>query len=507
MKKIIHLITLLFLTSIYAQPIIEWQKCLGGTNFDSTGLVVQILDGGYIIAGATYSNDGDVSNNNGISDIWVVKLSSLGTLEWENNYGGTEFESISFIEHTMDGGYIISGATESNDGDVSSNHGELDAWILKISSEGVIEWQKSLGGSGIDLAHNIKQTLDGGYIVAGLSHSNDGDLTVNHGLSDVWVLKLSNLGVIEWQKSFGGSQNDYTGSIFLTQDGGIIVAGGTESNDGDVLDNHGETDVWLLKLSSLGNLEWQKSLGGSNYERPSSILQTSDAGFILTAQSNSNDGDVSGNHGLEDIWVVKLTNTGSIEWQKSFGGTGIENPETILQILDGGYIISGRSTSNDGDVSGNHGEADAWIIKITNNGTVEWQKCYGGSNTETSIIKPTLDGGFVFGGSTNSNDGDVSGNHGFYDGWIVKLSSILSINKIVKNKTILLYPNPVKNNLHFRIDSQFLQKPFIIYNLLGKKVKNGDCTKKDNRIDVSELKQGIYFIKIGKKDMLKFIKK
>jgi hypothetical protein len=346
---------------------ISWQKTFGGSNSDYANFVQQTTDGGYIIAGGSASNDGDVSDNHGKFDFWIVKLTSTGELEWQKSLGGSANDYASSIQQTTDGGYIIAGYSGSNDGDVSGNHGKRDSWIMKLTSTGELEWQKSLGGSNTDYANCIQQTTDGGYIIAGYSESNDGDVSGNRGYDDYWIVKLTSTGELEWQKSLGGSANDYASSIQQTTDGGYIIAGSSGSNDGDVLGNHGERDSWILKLTSIGKLEWQKSLGGSCLDRAISIRQTTDGGYIIAGYSESNDGDVSGNHGSYDSWIVKITSTGELEWQKSLGGSNSDYARFIQQTTDGGYIIAGGTDSNDVDVSGNQGERDYWIVKIYEN--------------------------------------------------------------------------------------------------------------------------------------------
>jgi gliding motility-associated-like protein len=332
---------------------------------DGGGSIQQTNDGGYIVAGTSYSNDGDVSGNHGEADAWVVKLSSIGAIEWQKSLGGSGYDGSNFIQQTNDGGYILAAKSLSNDWDVSGNHGSGDCWVVKLSNIGAIEWQKSLGGSGSDGGHSIQQTNDGGYIVAGTSNSNDGDVSGNHGGLDYWVVKLTSVGAIEWQKSLGGSASEQSFSIELTNDGGYILSGFSESNDGDVSGNHGYIDYWVVKLSNIGTIEWQKSLGGSSAEMAFSIQQTNDGGYVVAGYSMSNDGDVSNTIGFVDSWVVKLTSIGAIEWQKSLGGLSVETANAIQQTNDGGYIVGGYSTSNDGDVSGNHGDHDYWVVKLS----------------------------------------------------------------------------------------------------------------------------------------------
>jgi len=407
-----------------AAPDVEWQKRLGGSLDDGAFSIRQTNDGSYIFAGGTYSNDGDVSGNHGGQDAWIVKLNASGELEWQKCLGGSGNDFANSILHTSDGGYIFAGFTQSNDGDVSGNNGGQDAWIVKLNASGETEWQKCLGGSDNDEALSIQQTSDGGYIFAGFTQSNDGDVSGNHGGQDAWVVKLNASGEIVWQRCFGGSGDDMAFSIQLTNDGGYILAGNTDSNDGDVSGNHsgnyGGRDVWIVKLNSSGEKEWQKCLGGFYDDGDvSSIQQTNDGGYIFAGATQSNDGDVSGNNGGWDTWIVKLNELGEMVWQKCLGGSDDDAAIIIQLTSDGGYIFAGFTQSNDGDVSGNHVGRDAWIVKLNASGETEWQRCSGRFDDDVALsIQQTSDGGYVFAGWTYFKGGDVLNR----DAWIVKLA-------------------------------------------------------------------------------------
>ena len=448
-------------TLVFAQPSIVWQKCLGGSRNEvffwetPDESIQQTSDGGFIVACGTWSNDGDVSGNHGNADYWVVKLNSSGIIEWQKCLGGSDDEEAYSIQQTTDGGFIVAGYSKSNDGDISGHHGSTvysDYWVVRLNSSGNIVWQKSLGGSQSDRAHSIKQTSDGGFIVAGYSLSNDIDVSGNHGHADYWVVKLNSSGRIEWQKSLGGSGTDYAYSIQQTADGGFIVAGKSYSNDGDVSGNHGYSDYWIVKLDSSGDIEWQKSLGGSHPEEAYSIQQTSDGGFIVAGYSESNDGDISGHHGrtiYSDYWVVRLNSSGNIVWQKSLGGSQSDRAYSIKQTSDGGFIVAGLTWSDDGDVSENYGGRDYWLVKLNSSGRIEWQKSLGGSQSDRGYsVQQTADGGFIVGGCSNSNDDDVSGNHGSNDYWVVKLSPVgVSENAIVPEQfAVSVFPNPFNSS-------------------------------------------------------------
>lgn len=347
------------------------------------------------------------------------------SIQWQKSLGGTGVDFGNSIQRTSDGGYIIGGSSISNDVDVSGNHSKsFDIWIAKTNSNGDIQWQKSFGGSQSDNAYSeIQQTVDGGYIVAGTSDSNDGDVTGNHyGLLgnsiDYWVVKFDNFGNIQWQKSLGGSSDDYAYAIKQTTDGGYLVAGSTMSNDGDVSGNTSSThpNAWIVKLDNSGNLQWEKSLGGSQWDEIRSFQQSTDGGYIFAGTSYSNDGDVGGHHGTtdtSDAWIVKLDTDGNLVWQKSLGGNNHDGLYSIQKTTDGGYITVGFSFSNDNDVSENRGAADYWIAKLDDNGNIQWQKSYGGSSGDFALsVQQTLNGGYIIAGESLSDDGDVSGHHG-----------------------------------------------------------------------------------------------
>ncbi|PWU01906.1 MAG: hypothetical protein C5B52_06465 [Bacteroidetes bacterium] len=410
-------------------PNIEWQKCYGGTYGENASSVEQTSDGGYIVAGWSDSRDYDVSSNHGKNDFWVLKLNSAGVIQWQKAYGGSGNDEARVIHQSSDGGFLIAGGSDSkNDGDVTSSHMGFDFWLVKTGSSGNILWQKTYGGSGNDYAYTMRQTPDNGYVIAGYSESADGDATVNHGLKDFWIIKLNSIGIIQWQKSYGGSKDDIAYSIQNTMDGGYVVAGKTESNDGDASGNHGGSDFWVIKLDGSGALKWQKVLGGSKEDSAQSIQQTSDGGFIIAGTTNSNDFDVSGLHGVpSDAWLVKLSATGNLEWQECLGGTSTEGAYEIETNSDGTNIICGYSKSLDGAYACNLGVEDFWIVKTNPNGKILWQRTIGGNHfDEAHSVKATGDGGFIMVGLTYSTT--IPGYHPGLgndagDDWIVKLAT------------------------------------------------------------------------------------
>lgn len=214
--------------------------------------------------------------------------------------------AVSAIE-TVDKGYFIGGESLSRNGNVTGNHGGFDYWVVKLNSQGELVFEKSLGGSKDEPLNSAIQTRDGGYLLIGSTESNDGNVTGNHGGLDYWIVKLDSAGLIEWQKCFGGSSYEKAYSAVMSPTGGYAVAGSTHSTDGDVSENHGAQDYWLISINSLGTLEWEKCFGGSNYDYGFNLILNTDQSYCITGISESIDGDVSGNHGWWDYWLVQVS--------------------------------------------------------------------------------------------------------------------------------------------------------------------------------------------------------
>lgn len=509
MKKILLLAIILISYYSIAQPSIQWQKCLGGSDIDVANSIQCTNDGGFIVVGSTRSNNGNVSGNNGNQDVWIVKTSSSGSIEWQKCIGGSNDDGARSITITPDGGYIVAGYTYSNNGDVTGNHGNTDIWVVKLSSLGVIQWQKCYGGTEEDWPNSILLTTDSGFIISGFTSSNDGDVIGNHGSWEAWVFKINQLGILEWQRCYGGSNEDFANSIYPTTDGNYVIAGYTGSFDGDVLGHLGSSDAWVVKIADTGSILWQKCLGSYNADEANKIVQTPDGGFLMVGNTNSIEGDVSGNHGgFRDSWVVKISSLGAIQWQRCLGGSGIDYGNSILLTVDGGAIIGNITTSSDGDVSGYFGGGgyDIWLVKLDGLGNIEWQKCIGGSGTEyLTGLNPTIHNGYVIAGSTNSINGDVSGSQGGDDAWVVKLSSALGI-ETHSNIGVTLYPNPGTNVVTLKLNINFGNLPYIVTDIEGKIIMQGTVSENNSTINIEHLSKGVYFITVADNQSVKFIK-
>jgi len=402
---------------------IAWQKSFGGSGEDVAVSLQPTDDGGYIAVGETTSTNGDITVSYGMTDVWIVKVDAGGEKEWVKTIGGSMDDRVTCIEQLSDGTLLLSGFTWSHDGDFSDNPYNYAIWNLQIDKDGSVLWKRSYQGNAASFAMDGKETPDGGMIMIGHSYSVPGNPDY-HGGYDVLVVKTDAYANITWERLLGGSGDDFGDSILPVPGGGYIAIGYTNSDDGDVSGNHGSYDAWLFRLDAAGNLLWQKCLGGSLYEEGREIFITPDGNFAFLGFSNSNDGDVSGNHGSFDYWWVMVDQDGRILAQKCFGGSDYDHAYDLEMTDDENFVAIGVSYSDDGEVGRNAGNGDYWVVAFDRTGALLWEQTYGGSGPDRGqTIKPDPSAGglFFLVGDSASTDGDVTGNHGGSDYWIVKV--------------------------------------------------------------------------------------
>ncbi len=432
----IHLLAISFVNFSFSQEI-EWQNTIGGTGTDRLNSIEQTLDRGYILGGYSNSGVSGDKNElcKGAYDYWILKTDSNGNVIWQNTIGGSLDDKLISIHQTVDSGYIVGGISKSNVSWDKTAYckGEYDYWIVKTNSVGVITWQKTIGGNNDDILSSIEQTNDGGFILSGHSVSNiSGDKSENcKGGSDYWIVKTSSFGVIQWQKTIGGSGYEFAHKICQSADGGYLVSGYSNSNiSGDKTENsNGGSDFWLVKFDSLGNILWQNTIGGNNEDYLTSIVQTKDSGFIIGGSSHSSTGGdkLENNIGDFDYWILKTDSIGNIQWQNTIGGTLRDDLESVIQTFDNGFLAGGYSYSY---ISGDktetrNGNADYWLIRMDSLGKLIWQNTIGGDGFDGLFaLQQTNDKGYILGGHSDSNlSVDKSESRiGLEDFWIVKLT-------------------------------------------------------------------------------------
>ena len=363
----------------------QWDKTFGGANNDRAYSVQQTADGGYILAGETRSYGA------GYCDVWMIKTDSGGNKQWDKIFGGANWDGARAVQETKDGGYILAGYMQPY-----SAGGPYDVWMIKTDPDGIMQWNKTFGGANGEEANSVQETADGGYILAGVTQS------YGAGSQDFWLIKTDSCGNKQWDKTFGGADNDRAYSVQQTADGGYILAGETKPYCVDY------ADAWLVKTDSGGNKQWDKTFGCDEYDDYArAVQQTADGGYILAGETRSYGA------GSTDAWLVKTDSDGNECRNKTFGGTHSDRAYSVQQTADGGYILAGETCSYD---SGSN--SDFWLIKTDSDGNKQWDKTFGGTDFEwANSVQETADGGYILAGVTQSYGA------GYQDFWLVKTDS------------------------------------------------------------------------------------
>ena len=465
---------IIFLFSFFCVSVLKGQEApeiIWTKTFESItpeGVIInstqKTSDGGYVAYGYKEQNTSTLC--------YVIKLNELGNKIWEKYYSPTGYSGGYSIRQTSDGGYVILGGSKDGTGD-------KDCWVMKLDADGNKKWDKTYGGSNNDSIFSIQQTSDGGYILAGYTESNDGDISDgNNGSQDCWIIKLNAIGNKVWDKTYGGSRWDEAASIQQTSDGGYIFSASISSTDGDVNSDcfgYSCADVWVVKLNSVGDKVWDKVYGDdfpTDYARM--IQKTLDGGYVLIFTSYTSNGQ-----GFSS--VIKLNNSGNEEWSNTeFGPFSYDynSPRIIHQTKDGGYLIGGH-TQNTSIVDLNRD----WLTKLDSLGNKSWHKDFVGRNNINSI-KQTADGGYVVGSRK----------------WLVKLGADISVStNDIKNEknNFTIYPNPANSQVVIGTDLIQPIGEVLITDMTGKIVKQFQTQKSTKEIDISTLENGIYFVKAG----------
>lgn len=382
-----------------------------------------------------------------ITSLNAVLFAQYHGVRWENTIQGDETDELDVSFKTADGGTIVGGRSNStNDvGDKSEDpRGGNDFWIVKLDPNGIIEWEKTIGGSGHEQNCSIFQLADGGYFLGGSSNSSiSGEKTDNAvGLYDYWIMKLNESGSIIWQKTIGGDNHDFLFDVVSSIDGGFLLTGSSKSDiSGNKTENsRGNYDIWLVKVDVDGNIEWDKTVGGDLDDYADVCKQDTDGNYIIGAFSNSN---VSGeksepNYGVFDYWIIKLSSLGELIWENAIGGDDSDHLQDIALVSDGGILIVGSSSSSASvdkteDV---FGIADAWVVRLNADGTILWENTIGGNiNDGLHKIISLDDGTFILAGQSTS---DISPDKseariGLTDFWLMQINSS---GEIIWDKTI-----------------------------------------------------------------------
>jgi hypothetical protein len=385
----------------------------GGTGYNILFGFIPSGDGGYVAIGSSKGNEGDASGNHGSDDLWVIKVDGAGKLVWQHLYGGSSSDVGYCITRSQDGGYLAVGSSVSNDYDVTGNHGGTDIWVVKMDADGNKQWTKCFGSPGDETGYSVTGTNDGGYVITG----------GNYGM---WLFKIDANGNQVWQVPKSGTVANLPLAgwwVCRGVDNGYIVVGNSTAITKGFIDTvHGGMDIWMAKIDENGNLIWNHEFGGTQDDIPYFVSGTIDGGYLITGSTNSFNIDVTKYQGSGDIWVIKTDASGKMQWQKTFGGSGVDLGYSSTNIPGGGYIIAGSTSSRDGDITFYHGgKADGWVITLDAYGNLMSQKTVGGSQTDQLFfVGPTAGQKYMLAGDSNSFDGDIIGANGYVDGWLMR---------------------------------------------------------------------------------------
>ncbi|WP_276504254.1 DUF7619 domain-containing protein [Terrimonas pollutisoli] len=413
-----------------------------GTAFSSTEELIYDskihTDGNYVIVGVDTGygfNKSEALSKNLKGRPWIAMVDTSGNRVWNRvlEKGGlyTHNSGFTSVCKSPDGLYVAAGFGKSTS----------DFIVAAYNAAGTLIWDNAYGGSGVDRAYSIQPTSDGGFILTGYTNSNDGPVTGKHGVdsADVWVVKIAANSTIQWARCYGGTGEDFAYSILPTDDDGYIVAGTSQSSNGDLTGNNGGSDGWVFKIDSDGDLVWQRAIGGPGNEEFRSIILNADSSLTLTGYAQSGSVLSNGIKGNSDLWVIKIDkNNGNTIWSKGFGGTLNEQGFSVDKMPEDGFLVAGFTESSNGDVTNKAGAADAWLLNVNKDGALIWQKTMGTNRNEFAtrahFISPAK---YVVTGFGKSNNGGSDST----DGYIVQLGTIAELNGT------LIYPRPISGGI------------------------------------------------------------
>ncbi|WP_166919752.1 T9SS type A sorting domain-containing protein [Flavobacterium poyangense] len=392
----------------------EWQKSFGGTGFDLLQSVKSTRDGGFILAGTSSSSDGFEKGEacKGITDFWVIKLTAAGTQQWQRTIGGNAQDEVLCAFQTKDGGYLVAGSSASDLPLISTtanspmkkgltttksdlysksekSRGNMDYWLVKLSKNGDIQWQKTYGGQYSDLLKGIEQTTDNGYILAGYSNSPlSGDKTASEkGQGDYWLIKIDDAGKIQWQNTYGAEGDDQPAVIHQTADEGYILGGNSNSRNpltplGGTVSNG--TDYWVLKLDKQGEVLWSKTYDFGKADFLTSLVINEDKSYLIGGHAKTQSkpsllttlaskvGINKEKEGINDYIALKIDEKGEELWSKIIGSSGEDILRKLIETRDGGYLMAGTSNSTSSkDKNSNIGSNDFWVVKLKDKARAE----------------------------------------------------------------------------------------------------------------------------------------
>lgn len=513
---------------IHSQDIL-WEKSYGGEHGDYLFDAVPTPDYGFILAGSSLSkkSGNKTEDNRGDLDYWVWKMDEKGELDWQKSFGGKGQDLLYTVVLANDGGYLLAGSSESGESldKKEDARGDSDFWIIKLNAKGGEEWQKTIGGRGQDELNAVIKTKDGGFVLGGSSSSSiSGEKAKDsHGGMDYWVVKIDTKGAVIWQQTFGGNYNDELRSICLTDDGGVLLGGSSNSADtgNKIQKNIGQSDYWIIKLDKEGNEQWQKTIGGSGDDQLYVVQTLADGNYILAGNSNSESGDDkrSTNESGTDFWVLKIDkDTREILWQETYNIAKTDILTSLVEnddktILLGGYAQgevvkqkagARKQAASSRDLKMKQGTDDYVAVKINAKGEELWRRSVGSDGQDIlKKVVETRDGGYLMAGTSKTvvgadgnmkATGDKSSGKGSTDFWVVKLKDKKKPKE--DRNSIEAIPNPAIDYTNVIVGYDFTKGTATLVDLAGHVLQSFEITDMTVPVDLQGLPEGIYIVNI-----------
>ncbi|HNP53832.1 MAG TPA: hypothetical protein PKK69_04430, partial [Ferruginibacter sp.] len=402
MRQLFCCLFFLSLQSVHAQsPTILSEKFYGGSGSEIGQFLFPTNDGNYIFIGTTSSFDGQVTGYHGGIDIWVAKVSATGTIQWNICLGGTNDDvATGYTYNNTNGTITLVATTNSTDGNIVGSRGMTDILVIQLSASGTINWQRTMGGTDIEKSYQIIETSDGSYLYLATTRSNSGDATGNHGLSDLWLVKLNAGGTTLWSRLYGGTADDDIldsgGSLLEPVSNTYVFSGNTASNNGDVIGFRGGiSDAWVVSTNNTGTILWSTCLGGNGADFIRSLKTTPNGNYVALVQTASSDAlgyhlttDGFANH--FDVLKCRLNSSGAIQTEKCYGSVYNEIPYDLMVLNDSVDIFAAKIERDGADVSGSHDRdafsKDIWLCETKRDSIVLWKKSLGGSLDEQPLV-------------------------------------------------------------------------------------------------------------------------
>lgn len=507
MKSIWLLLVAVAVSEMNGQEI-EWERSYGGKHAEYLSDVIATPDYGFILAGSSTSgkNGNKEDHNEGNLDYWIWKMDEKGTLEWQKSFGGKGNDMLKAVQLTSDGGFILAGDSDSPKSDFKreDSAGDTDYWIIKLDAGGGETWQKNIGGKGQEKVSCVIQTSDYGYLLGGSSNSDiSGDKNeASRGNLDFWIVKLDKAGKIEWQKTYGGSKLDVLKSVCKTKKGGYLLGGTSNSSvSGEKNEeNLGLNDYWVIMVDASGDVIWQKTIGGAGDDDLAAIVPLESGDFLIGGSSNSGIGRIKDKSSKDsDFWVLKINEAGEIIWQEAYNYGKADVLTSIVENKDKSIVVGGYSQS---EVMGTgkkdkKGINDYIMLKTDPDGKELWTQTVG-SDGDDMLKKAveTRDGGYILGGTSSGGiSRDRNTTRGSNDFWIAKIKD--KQKKKQEKVAIEAFPNPTSQYSNVVIGYDYLQGNCNVFDLAGRRLQSFSITDQTIPVNLSSYPVGIYLVEIS----------